>query len=91
MNIDVTKDSIQSTFAHALAHPQSSCHSKQYTANNIQGMSFIEIHTMISIHHKLNFNHLFSLFDVSIHKIYKISIVMIIKHIYYSLFILIIK
>ena len=59
--------------------------------NNIQAMSFIEIHTMISIHHKRNFNHLFSLFDVSIHIIYKISIVMTMKHIYYSLFILIIK
>ena len=54
-------------------------------------MSFIEIHTMISIHHKLNFNHLFSLFGVSIHIIYKISIVMTMKHIYYGLFISIIK
>ena len=54
-------------------------------------MSFIEIHTMISIQHKLNFNHLFSLFGVSIHIIYKISIVMTMKHIYYGLFILIIK
>ena len=59
--------------------------------NNIQAMSFVEIHTMISIHHKQNFNHLFSLFGVSIHIIYKISIVMTMKHIYHSLFILIIK
>ena len=59
--------------------------------NNKQAMAFIEIHTMISIHHKLNFNHLFSLFGVSIHIIYKISIVMTMKHIYYGLFILIIK
>ena len=91
MNTDDTKDSIQSAFAHALAHAQSSCHSKQYTANNIQWVSFIEIHTMISIHHKLNFNHLFSLFGVSIHIIYKKSIVMTMKHIYYSLIILTIK
>ena len=47
--------------------------------NNIQAMSFIEIHTMISNHHKLNFNHLFSLFGVRIHIIYKISIVMTMK------------
>ena len=57
-----------------------------YTANNIQEMSF-----MISIHHKLNFDHLFSLFGASIHIIYKISIVMTVKHIYYSLIILIMK
>ena len=63
--------------------------STQQTIYN--GMSFIEIHTMISIHHKLNFNHLFSLFGVGIHIIYKISIVRTMKHIYYSLFILIIK
>ena len=67
-------------------------------------MSFIEIHTTISIHHKLNFNNLFSLFGVNIHILYNIisivmtlkhvyysRIVMTLKHIYYSLFILIMK
>ena len=65
--------------------------STQEKNNNIQAMPFIEIHTMISIHHKLNFNPLFSLCGVSLHIIYKISIVMTKKHIYYTLFILIIK